>query len=261
MKDAKNAAEVSLVCEKAEFRIFMAGDSTMQYNDCTTYPQTGWGQVLPLFLPPYVCVHNFAKNGRSTKSFLAEGRLNNITEMLSSGDYLFIQFGHNDEKLHDETRGTRPSGEYTDNLAKFAQAAVQNHALPVFFTPIARRLYAADGSGRLEDTHGAYPAAMIQYALAARFPVIDMNSLTRAFLEKIGEQASREFFMNFDAGIYGRYMDGKQDNTHLRYAGAFEIARIAAEELRKIGTVFPDYKPLSESIILPGNETIDSTER
>ncbi|MCM1320990.1 MAG: rhamnogalacturonan acetylesterase [Bacteroides sp.] len=261
MDEAEIEGEFSRACEKSKFRIFMAGDSTMQYNDCTTYPQTGWGQVLPLFLPPNVCVHNFAKNGRSTKSFIAEGRLDAVKKMLSCGDYLFIQFGHNDEKLHDKTRGTQPSEEYTDNLAEFAQAAIRNHALPVFFTPIARRQYAADGSGRLEDTHGDYPAAMIRYARAAHFPVIDMNSLTRAFLEKTGEQASREFFMNFDAGIYGRYMDGKQDNTHLRYAGAFETARIAAEELRGIGDAFPDYKPLSEAIILPGNETIDSTER
>jgi lysophospholipase L1-like esterase len=231
------------------FRVFLAGDSTMQYNDCTTYPQTGWGQMLPLFLRQEISVFNFAKNGRSTKSFINEGRLSQIDRLLQKNDYLLIQFGHNDEKLEDPSRGTLPYDEYTKNLALFADTAIAHKAYPLFLTSIARRKFKPDGT--VADSHGEYAPAMIRYAKSSDIPVIDMNRLTLLFLEKTGEKNSRQFFMNFDAGLYGQYPEGSQDDTHLRYAGAFEIARIAAEEFSSIGNIFPQYNPLSAAVILP----------
>lgn len=248
MKNAQNNADN----QNRSFRIFMAGDSTMQYNDCTTYPQTGWGQMLPLFLRQEISVFNFAKNGRSTKSFISEGRLSQIDGLLQKNDYLLVQFGHNDEKLEDASRGTLPYDDYTRNLALFADTAAAHNAYPLFLTSIARRKFNPDGT--VADSHGEYASALIRYAESSDIPVIDMNRLTRLFLEKTGEKNSRQFFMNFDAGLYGQYPEGSQDDTHLRYAGAFEIARIAAEEFSMTGDRFPQYKPLSAAVILPGKQ-------
>ena len=103
--------------------VFWAGDSTVQYNDITTFPQTGIGQVFHLFLKPEVAVENYAKNGRSTKSFIDESRLSVIYDRISEGDFLFIQFGHNDEKKADPERYTEPFGAYMENLEKFVNAA------------------------------------------------------------------------------------------------------------------------------------------
>ena len=107
--------------------IFWAGDSTVQYNDILTFPQTGIGQVMNLFLKPEVRVENHAKNGRSTKSFIDESRLTPIYDKITAGDFLFIQFGHNDEKKNDPQRYTDPYSDYMVNLEKFVNAETKEH--------------------------------------------------------------------------------------------------------------------------------------
>ena len=121
--------------------IFWAGDSTVQYNDILTFPQTGIGQVMNLFLKPEVRVENHAKNGRSTKSFIDESRLTPIYDKITAGDFLFIQFGHNDEKKNDPERYTDPHSDYMVNLEKFVNAARNKGAWPVFITPLERRCF------------------------------------------------------------------------------------------------------------------------
>ena len=120
-------------------RIFWAADSTVQTNDYTTYPQTGIGQVFSLFVKPEYQVSNHAKNGRSTKSFMDEGRLKTIEERIGAGDFLFIQFGHNDEKKEDPTRYTEPFSTYMENLETFIRVAREHSAYPVLITPLERR--------------------------------------------------------------------------------------------------------------------------
>ena len=122
-------------------RIFWAADSTVQTNDYTTYPQTGIGQVFPLFVKPEYQVCNHAKNGRSTKSFMDEGRLKAIEEKIGAGDFLFIQFGHNDEKKEDPTRYTEPFSTYMENLETFIRVAKDHSAYPVLITPLERRCF------------------------------------------------------------------------------------------------------------------------
>jgi lysophospholipase L1-like esterase len=160
-------------------RIFLAGDSTMQFNDSTTYPQTGWGQVLPLFFKPTTEFFNHAKNGRSTKNFIDEGRFAAIEAQLAPGDSLFIQFGHNDEK-DDPARHTDPETTFRENLVFFAQRARSRGSCPVFFTPVSRCLFEADGS--VSDTHGAYPEAMRECGRLLQVPVIDLTILTAEYL-------------------------------------------------------------------------------
>lgn len=225
-------------------RIICMGDSTMQYNDCTTFPQTGWVQALPRYLPKDSVIENFAKNGRSTKSFIAEGRFAEALNAVKSGDYVLIEFGHNDEKMEDANRGTLPNGEYKDNLSLFVREVRAKGAKPILLSSIARRKFTAEG--KVEKTHGEYPMAVKAVAEESGVPFIDMDSLTRAMLEKVGEEKSRAFFMNFDADLYPIYPEGKSDNTHLRYDGAFMVASVAAAEFMKLSG---EYSSLANAII------------
>ena len=220
-------------------RIFWAADSTVQTNNITTYPQTGIGQVFSLYLKKDISVVNHAKNGRSTKSFIDEGRLEAIDKTIGEGDFLFIQFGHNDEKTEDPTRYTEPFSTYMENLEIYINVARKHGAYPVLITPLERRCFVDDkhlGMG----AHSDYVAAMKQTAEKNNVPLIDLYSMSRAELKKVGELKSRNWYMYFDKDIYDNYPEGKQDNTHLRYEGAVMYAGLIAKGLEEIGGIYKD---------------------
>ena len=219
--------------------IFWAGDSTVQYNDITTYPQTGIGQVFSLFLKPEVKISNHAKNGRSTKSFLDESRLTAIEQNITEGDFLFIQFGHNDEKKADPARYTAPFGEYMENLGKFIQAARNKEAYPVLITPLERRCFAEGGQLGVGE-HSDYVAAMKQTSEKLNVPLIDLYSMSRAELRKAGEEKTKEWYMHLPAGVYPSHMEGLTDNTHLKYAGAVVYGGCIARGLKELGGIYSD---------------------
>ena len=217
--------------------IFWAGDSTVQTNDYRTYPQTGIGQVFPLFIKDGYTVENHAKNGRSTKSFMDEGRLAVIEERIGAEDFLFIQFGHNDEKVEDPTRYTDPFSTFMENLEIYIQVAKDHGAHPVLITPLERRTF-------LDETHldighhSDYVSAMKQTAAKCNVPLVDLYSMSRAALKKNGEQGSRKWYMNFDADVYSQHPEASKDNTHLRYEGAVNFATMIAKGLKEIGGIY-----------------------
>ena len=220
-------------------KIYWAADSTVQNNTVLTYQQTGIGQVFSMYVKEGVFVLNHAKNGRSTKSFIDEGRLDAIDREIKEGDFLFIQFGHNDEKTEDPTRYTEPFSTYIDNLETYIGVARKHGAYPVLITPIERRHF--DKNKKLmESMHTDYVAAMKQAAEKNDVPLIDLFTMSRTALEKAGEKESRKWHMIFDAGIYENYSDGKQDNTHLRYDGAYMYAGMIAEGLRALGGIYAE---------------------
>lgn len=219
--------------------IYWAGDSTVQYNDITTYPQTGIGQVFHLFLKPEVKVENHAKNGRSTKSFIDEGRLVPIAERITEGDFLFIQFGHNDEKKQDPSRYTAPFSGYMSNLEKFVNTAREKKAFPVLITPLERRCF-VEGDQLGLGEHSDYVAAMKQTAEKLKVPLVDLYSMSRAELRKAGAKKSRDWYMNLPKGVYSSCMEGKTDNTHLRYEGAVIYAGCIARGLKELGGRYSD---------------------
>ncbi len=227
-------------------RILCLGDSIMQYNDFSSYPQTGWVQELKRFFPENWDFLNFARNGRSTKSFIDEGRFDLVMENAEKGDFAVIQFAHNDEKSADLTRFTSPQkgGAFRKNLAYFVRSLREKGVLPVLMTPMARRMFE---NGHIKNSHGEYPDAIIETAAEENVPCIDMNDLTMEFLEKTGAEASKRFYMNFAPGLYPNYPDGKADNSHLRSDGANIFSKIAAEEIKKISAFFPEYAELSEN--------------
>lgn len=215
-------------------RIFWAADSTVQTNDYSTYPQTGIGQVFTMFVKDDIQVKNHAKNGRSTKSFMDEGRLAKIEEEINTGDYLFIQFGHNDEKNEDPTRYTEPFSTFMENLEIYIDVARKHGATPVLITPLERRCF-VDEKHLGIGAHSDYVAAMKQTAEKNEVALLDLYSLSRAELKKAGEVESRKWYMYFDKGIYKNYPEGKTDNTHLRYDGAVLYASLIAKELAAQG--------------------------
>ena len=201
--------------------IFYIGDSTVQFNHIDTYPQTGMSQVLSLFLKPDVQVFPHGKNGRSTKSFLDEGRFEPVRQAMGEGDILLIQFGHNDEKA-DPARHTEPFGSFQENLRFFICQARARGAFPVLVTPIARRCFDEEGSF-LPGSHGDYPRAMEALGEELQVPVARLTRLTEGYLAQLGDVASRPLFV------------WPRDNTHLQYAGAVQMAVFLCRELARFG--------------------------
>jgi len=218
-------------------RVFWAGDSTVKENTIVSFPQTGIGQVLRLFLKRDILVYDYAQNGRSTKSFIDEGRLDIIDSNIKENDFLFIQFGHNDEKIEDPLRYTEAFGEYQDNLKKYINVARKHKAIPVLITPLYRRLFIND-TELDPNTHGEYPKACIEVGQMEGVPVIDLCSISKAVIEKAGKEESKKWFLHVPAGVYPHFPDGKEDNSHLQYEGAVRFAKIIYEEMMKLGTPY-----------------------
>ncbi|MFB6837910.1 rhamnogalacturonan acetylesterase [Streptomyces sp. NPDC056361] len=211
-----------------ERTLFVAGDSTAAQKYADAAPETGWGMALPFFLHRGIAVANHAVDGRSTKSFLDEGRLEPIAAALCPGDLLLIQFGHNDEKAADPARHTDPWTTYQDNLRVFVEGARARGALPVLATSVERRKFAADGTAL--RTHGAYPAAMREAAAEADVPLLDIEALSLALWQELGPEATKTYF-NWTAT--------EQDNTHFNPPGAIEVARLVAAELLRTRVLAP----------------------
>lgn len=218
-------------------KVFWAGDSTVKQNYYMSFPQTGIGQAYGLFLKRTVKIENFAENGRSTKSFIAEGRLEYIDREIRKGDFLYIQFGHNDEK-QDEERHTESFGSYQDNLRKFVEVARKHEAYPLFITPLYRRQFKEDKKELKERVHLDYPDAMIALAEELKVPVVDLCALSKAKIEEAGYERSKKWYLHVPAGVYPNFPEGKEDNSHLQYEGAYIFSGIIAREVSKIGGVY-----------------------
>ncbi len=210
--------------------IFIAGDSTAANKQQNKRPESGWGEYLKDFVSPSLRIRNYAENGRSTKSFIAEGRLFQIETEISEGDFLLIQFGHNDSKP-DEARHTEPDKDYIDNLQRFATVATSAHATPIFLSSITRRRFA---DGKLDPKAvDLYPEAMKVFCEKNGYPFIDIYKISQKLIRQLGEEGSKRFHNYLEPGVNQNYPDGKQDDTHLSPYGAKMYASIIAIELRK----------------------------
>ena len=223
----------------SKIQIHLIGDSTMADKPLDDNPERGWGKMLPEFFSDKVVIHNYAVNGRSTKSFINEGRWQTVLDSLHPGDYLFVQFGHNDEKSKDSTRYTAPDGAYKNNLEKFVNECQLKHAIPILLTPIVRRRF--DENGKFYDTHGDYPDAVREVADSLKVSLIDMHKLSRDLIISKGEEKSKQIFLWVEPGKYSRLPDGKQDNTHFSEFGARMMASLAADALRNMDLPLKDY--------------------
>lgn len=210
--------------------IFLAGDSTMAPKQPDKRPETGWGEKLGQYFPQWkVQVENRAANGRSTKTFISEGRWQGIIEDLEEGDYVFIQFGHNDSSRDKGERYTPPE-DYRKNLIKFVEDVRAKDAYPVLLTPVMRRRF--DKDGKFYDTHGEYPNIVRSVAREKSCPLIDMHRTSEVLIARYGARDSRKLFLQLAPGEHSNYPNGIDDNTHFSPFGAEEMAKIVVDEIK-----------------------------
>jgi lysophospholipase L1-like esterase len=211
----------------------------MAEYDSSEYPLTGWGMKLSLYFNENVSVLDFAKSGKSSKNFRSIGYWKTVEDSLKKGDYLIIQFGHNDEKEYDSTRYTIPGGSYDENLKLFIAEARAKGAIPILATPIRRRRF--DENGKLVDTHGKYPEAMRRVAKETNVPLIDLTKLSKPLIESYGVEGSKKLFNWVKAGEYPGYPDGNEDNTHFSDLGAQEINKLVVKEIKRLDLELKNY--------------------
>ncbi len=221
---------VFIGCQTPEkpFTIYAIGDSTMANKKAEVYPETGWCQVLGDYFDESVTVSNHARNGRSSKSFIDEGLWQAVLDSLKAGDYVFIQFGHNDQKAYDSTRYTTPFGTYSANLERFILETQAKGANPILFTSIIRRKFG--DNGKLTDTHGDYPVATREMAAKYNIPLIDLQKLTEEWVNLLGDEPSKEMFLWLPATE--TYPKERKDDTHLSIKGANMVAQLAIGEMK-----------------------------
>ena len=212
--------------------IFICGDSTAASYTPDKAPIVGWGQVLGDLLPGTEIV-NHAMAGRSSKSFLTEGRLQPVEAALQPGDLLLIQFTHNDRNPKPE-RFTDPETTFPAYLNVYIQTARAHGATPVLMTPIPLRQWE---DGELVDTHGVYPEVIRRVAQEQHIPLLEITIPGMQALRDMGPEAAKPLYMHFPAGIYAAYPDGEQDDVHTQRAGALLYARLTAEALKAQGLV------------------------
>jgi len=218
------------VADKKEITIYMIGDSTMANKKVEAYPETGWGMPFRYYFDDAVKVENHARNGRSTRTFLEEGRWKPVVDKLEKGDYVFIQFAHNDE-VKSKEQYTKPAN-YQANLAKFVKEAREKGAQPVLLTPIARRHF--DDQGQLEDTHKQYSQLMREVAQKYEVPLIDLDKRSQALLRKLGPEDSKYLYNHLEPAENPHYPDGHADNTHFNEYGARRMSELALHGIEKL---------------------------
>jgi pectinesterase len=244
--------------------IFIIGDSTAAKKDLSTgSPERGWGMALQTYFDStYIRVDNHAVNGRSSKSFIDEGRWDKVLSALKPGDYVIIQFGHNDEKPALD-RHTDPGSTFDYNLAKFVRETRERGGIPILMNSVVRRNFAvkplkndddeklrnttfADGGKVVEgdslvDTHGLYRVAPRDVAKRMNCHFVDANQITHELEQSLGVEGSKKLHMWYKPGEHPSLPKGRQDNTHYNIYGAHAVAKLLAEAIVKEIPVLEKY--------------------
>lgn len=213
---------------KEKVTIWMCGDSTMSIKEKKAYPETGWGMPFVYFWDSTTAIENLAKNGRSTSSFRNEGLWQIVLDKATEGDYVFIQFGHNDEVPTKKTYTTEV--EFKNNLKRYVAEARGKKAIPVLLTPMARRKF--DANGKIEGTHDVYSQIVRDVAKEEKVILFDMDRITQQLYQQFGVENSKLIFLQLKPGEHPNYPDGKEDNTHFNELGARLIAQLVLAEIK-----------------------------
>lgn len=207
--------------------VFLAGNSTVVNQE--DEPWASWGQMIPRFFDQQVAIANHAESGLALSSFLSSNRLAKILSVSQPGDYLFIEFGHNDQKEQGEKAGAFHG--YAERLRLFVKEFRKKGGIPVIVTSTARRAFDADGN--LLYTLGEYPAAARQVAAELDVPLIDLNRMTRAFYQRLGVENSKRAFVHYAANTFSEQPEPLQDNTHFNTYGAYQIAKMVLQGIKQ----------------------------
>lgn len=209
--------------------VYLVGDSTMAIKEKKAYPETGWGMPFTVFIDTTVTVDNRAKNGRSTKTFITEGLWQPIVENLKPGDFVLIQFGHNDEVP--TKRSYTTESQFTENLKRYITDVRNKKATPLLLTPVARRKF--DDAGNVVDTHAAYAELVRNVAAQNKVTLIDLSKISMDMLQKLGPDKSVLLYNHLEPGENPNYPDGKQDDTHFSELGARKVAELVLAQIRQ----------------------------
>lgn len=225
-------------------QVWLIGDSTISVKDVRAYPENGWGMPFTHFFDSTVEVNNHAKNGRSTRTFIEEGLWKRVIENVADGDYVLIQFGHNDEVETKKSYTTRE--QFVANLERYVSETRAKKANPVLLTPVARRKF--DSTGTVVSTHEVYANLVRAAAKKNNVPLIDLDAKSQALLQAMGVEASKHLFNHLQPGEHPNYPDGKVDDTHFSELGARKMAQLVLAEIRALKL------PLAERIYQPAKK-------
>ncbi|MBS1511829.1 MAG: rhamnogalacturonan acetylesterase [Bacteroidetes bacterium] len=229
---------------KKKIKVYLIGDSTMCEYDVSRAPLTGWGMPFKYFFDSTVTIDNRARGGRSTRTFISENRWQPIADSLQEGDYVFIQFGHNDEAKEPQYQDRyTPVPDYKTNLLKFITETKAKKAIPVLITPVTRMRF--DKEGNVQETHKEYSAAVWEVGNANQVPVIDLDADSRNVLQKMGPVNAKYLYMQLDSLEHPNYPAGQKDNTHFTEFGARKIAELVLAEIRNL------HLELADRIVIP----------
>lgn len=221
--------------------VYLIGDSTMAIKQVKAYPEAGWGMPFAYFFDSTVKVDNRAMNGRSTRTFIEEKRWQSVSDSLREGDYVLIQFGHNDEvktkKSYIDEAG------FQKNLIRFIEEARAKKANPVLITPVARRSFDADG--KIQETHAVYSQLVRDVASSQKAPLIDLDKKSQALIQEMGVENSKMLFLHLAANEHPNHPSGKEDNTHFSELGARKMAQLVLADIKVLKL------PLAERIVSP----------
>lgn len=227
-----------------QVKLFLIGDSTMaDKTPIEDNPERGWGMVLPSYFNENVVIENHARNGRSSSSFIHEGRWDFVLNRIGKGDYVVIQFGHNDE-VQTKKSYTTPEN-FKANFQRMVNDVRSKGANPILCTSVARRKFDSI-SGNLVDTHPVYPAIIRSVAAEMHVPLIDMQRKSEKVLRAYGPEKSKKLFMHIAPGIWKAVPDGRIDDTHFVEAGAMEMANCFVEGLKEL-----KIEPLAKNLLKP----------
>ena len=208
--------------------VFLCANSTVVDQDYE--PWIGWGQIAPLFFNDKVSIANYAESGETVSGFIGRRRLEKLLTQMKAGDYIFMEFGHNDQKEKGEGKG--PYQNFTEGLKHFLIKAREKGANPVFITPTQRRSF--NKEGKIVDTHGDYPDAMRKLAKEEGIPLIDLHSYTRTLYEAMGVEKSINAFVHYPANTFPNQTKELKDNTHFNPYGGYQIAQSVIYGIKQV---------------------------
>lgn len=202
----------------------------MSIKEQRYFPETGWGMPFVYFWNDSVEIINLAKNGRSTKSFRKEGLWDQLSKRMDEGDYVFMQFGHNDESK-DKGERYSPPDTFKLNLIQYIQEVRAKKAIPVLLSPVSRRKF--DDKGNALETHAQYTPLVAEVAKQTGVLYIDLDTKSRALYQQFGPEMSKLLFLHLSPEDHPNYPKGKEDNTHFSELGARLIAQIILKEIKQ----------------------------
>lgn len=234
--DAPACAAISIEPADANVpTVWLCGNSTVVDQD--NEPWASWGQMIPRWFDDRICFANYAESGETASTFIAANRLKKILSLMKKGDYIFVEFGHNDQKQ--KFPGAGAYYNFATCLKTFIDEARQRGATPVFVTPTQRRSFGSDG--KIQETHADYPDAMRWVAKREGVQLIELHDMTRTFYEAMGVEPSKKAFVHYPAGTYPGQTADFADNTHFNPYGAYEISKMIVEGMKSLGLPLVEY--------------------